>query len=469
MNLSLESLNYKITNKFDYVLCIGKYLYDVLNDCINYSQNVKPNDNIKKKAKRKLEAQDYIYTDVDKYELLKLINLISKTVLNVEDAYVNFTSGSSNIFCEYYKIIDANNSSNKVKAKDLLDEFHAFVISENYIDLIDNSFTTFKKSYGKLETNKPFKIWVDLPGNVNPTELKYEIPCLSEVSNKSYNFGELKFKGVSYRNTIKRLLDLFNDAKITLTLKTKDVNYCDCGAKMILHSESSEMHCLLCGCINKLDGTVFEEAQYYNNQGQAVKTKKYDYNKHCIKCVNQIQAKEAINIPSEDIEKIDKKAVQDYTRVGVLRSMENMKCAQVRQWLKSLKLTKYNPHAPLIRKIITSMHGPAATPPQLITEEEELILLDFSKALAVFEEVVEDKEILLRIGKKKIKNKPFYQHILLKILCIKMEEDPRLKKLIECIHFQSSATINKNDIIWRRICVKLNYKYEPTDRTILLD
>ena len=150
--------------------------------------------------------------------------------------------------------------------------------------------------------------------------------------------------------------------------------------------------------------------------------------------------------------------------------MSNMKCKQIREWLKDYKLTtKWNDHAPLIRKVITSLHGESITPPQLTKEEEEEILIDFSYDMQLYEELSKQNDILHLIDKDKIKNKPYYPFGLLKVLCRILKDDRRLKGLIECIHFQSNQTNVKNDKIHKIICQIRGKKYEPTDKTILID
>jgi len=276
---------------------------------------------------------------------------------------------------------------------------------------------------------------------------------------------------LKFDDTIAKILRLYDEHKFILLNKTTTLNECGCGNnKMNIYADKSEIMCIICGCLIKVVGTVFEDNTNNNNTITTTKTKKYDYNKHCVKTFNQILAQEPVNLTDVDRDKIDTRVVKDFTRGGITRPISGLSCRQLRRIFKDLSLSKLNANAPTIRKIITSLHGDAVIPPQPTTEEKEKVLRHFSKAMSIYEDLIQDPKILNQIGKKKIKNKPLYQYILMKILCNMFERDPRLPGWIDCIHFQSQNTINKNDIFWRHICPKMSKKFKPTptDRTILL-
>ena len=189
--------------------------------------------------------------------------------------------------------------------------------------------------------------------------------------------------------------------------------------------------------------------------------------------MDQIQAKENKAFAEAELDKLNAKAKLFYTKNGRLRSMHSMKCKNIRDWLKELDLTGYNQHAPLLRKIVTSQNGTSIVPPQLKFEEEQRILVLFSQAMDIYDEFMEEK--MANSSKKSRSNKPYYPYVLFKILCIVLPPGRRQRGLIECIHLQSDGTLKNHDMIWEEICVRMqkrgekDFKYQPTDRTVLID
>jgi hypothetical protein len=306
----------------------------------------------------------------------------------------------------------------------------------------------------------------DIVENIRDPDKSFNQANWIEDLEISPNLGRMTIS-----DTIQKLQENYEDNSITIVIKSKPINNCDqCGAKMNVYPNNSEMRCDGCGNTITLPGTVFEDSQFYNQQGQCTKHKKYDPNRHCERWVNQIQARENSTIPSRVIDRVNKKAIQEYTRNGKLRPMNDMKCHQVRKWLKEEGLATYNDHAALIRKIITGLNGDSIIPPQLTVEESQELLMHFSRAMDIYERVSKREDILQLLGKNKIRNKFYYPYGLLKILCAKMRRDPRLPGLLECIHIQSTNTITKNDKIWKEVCKEhQDYDYEPTDRAVILE
>ena len=71
---------------------------------------------------------------------------------------------------------------------------------------------------------------------------------------------------------------------------------------MSIDSYLSAMVCEKCGMINEMLGTVFEDDQFYYQEGNRSKHGTYDPSKHCKFWVERIQARENTEIPSEIIE-----------------------------------------------------------------------------------------------------------------------------------------------------------------------
>ena len=231
---------------------------------------------------------------------------------------------------------------------------------------------------------------------------------------------------------INKLNEQYNRITIKINKKTKDIKICpNCSQKMTIFPELSELRCGVCSFILQLDGAIFDDSQFYTQQ--VVKVKEYVSTKHCDKWIKCIQTKENRLIPPIVINKLDALAVAHFTRKDKLQSMQGISCSLIRAWLKDscnekgTKLTNFNNHAALIRRMITALHGDAVIPPQLSYDEEEKLLLDFSRAMAEYDN-------------------------------------------IECIHIQSDDTLVDNDVIWGVICNRIpDFIYEPTDRNFIFE
>lgn len=477
MNYTIDLLHYKITAKFDYLVEIGLYLKNVTNEFHKYI--IAKNNELKVNSEKNIKKEEYISLNFEQTYFL-IISELDKLISEIEILYIRYNDATSSIMSEYYDLIMKSDTSDdpsiKLEIKEKFDEYQQSITTKNFVNLLDHHCSTYKKLVDKINNIPEFKNFLNLNNNINlenfliiNSKFSYTEYSNSNISNNIPNDILLK---LSFKETIEKFIELYDENKIVFQVKLKIINECECGSKMIMNSTTSYKVCEGCGYEIYMPGTVFDDSQFYNQQGQCSKHKKYDSNRHCDRWIKQIQATEDISgaLFNEVVDKLDKRAIKEYTKDGKLRSMKNMKCKQIREWLKDYRLTtKWNDHAPLLRKAVTALHGEAVVPPQLTKEEEEDILIDFSCDMNLYEELSKQEKILQLIDKKKIKNKPYYPFGLLKVLCQKLKNDSRLMGLIECIHFQSSQTNVKNDKIYKVICEKRNKIYEPTDRTILVE
>ncbi len=252
----------------------------------------------------------------------------------------------------------------------------------------------------------------------------------------------------SHQNVLIMLLSKYNNSTIIQSISTISYNKCsNCNKDMKMISISSEMVCTECGQTTVLSGTVFEDEQFYYQEGQRSKHGSYDSTKHCKFWIDRIQARESKTIPESVINSIKKNI-----RYNNIKNVEELTCEEIRKYLRQTKNTSYNEHVPLIRKIITGI-----TPPQLTDEEVQLIILLFSKSVKVYEKVKP-------FNKMNVMYHPYpiykiIEHIL---------KDPKMKKrkndILSCIHLQSRETLIDNDETWEDMCKYLNIEYIPTDR-----
>lgn len=497
MNSTVESIHQKILIKFDSLIDSGIYLELIIKKFseIKNINLIESNNFSEINNSIPLESSGLNFPENFKKKKIIKINFnliiiqvyseIQKIQKDLKESYIKYISVSAPILTELANIkinpeLDPDIDKPEINPNEIIqiDKFEQVITSLNFIDKLDKIYFYLKIVLDKLNINPEFKEYLN--------SKNFYIKTGTRLGFDNYNFLEIDdlkdefvgsrtgmISGKDFRNVfLQRMFEIYEENVISFPIKLKSITDCECGSKMIIDTSTSNKICETCGCEVYLPGTLFEEPQHHNNQNPLTnRNKRYDSNRHCERWIKQIQGTEDISGPAFNkvIERLDRRAVKEYTRDGRLRSMEGMKCAQIREWLKEYKLTtKWNDHVPLLRKTITGLHGKAVSPPQLTKEEEEDILMDFSLDMNLYEELAKKKEILQLIDKNKIKNKPFYPFGLLKVLCQKLKGDPRLQGLIESIHFQSQPTNVKNDQIHKIICQIRGKDYEPTDRTILL-
>jgi len=241
-----------------------------------------------------------------------------------------------------------------------------------------------------------------------------------------------------------RSLSDFDNVAIDIDCTDKLSESCICGASGKIESKTSESICK-CGKIEKLKGIVFEDEQFYYQEGQRTKHGKYDPTKHCKFWVDRIQARESAEIPESLIRAVKSKVRRDNIW------LENLTCGIIRGYLKELKKTRYNDHVPLIRKTITGIE-----PPQLTDHELKLVYVYFGRVMQIFNKTKPDKTF----------NSPYHPFFVYKILeqiLKKPENKQRKDEILACIHLQSRDTLINHDIIWAPICKEIpEFTYIPT-------
>lgn len=467
MSGTVETLHHKFISKLNTLEDLGQYVHEAV---ISYEQSEYFSDEITEvpKATNYLKYMDMTIKN-NRSTKSKNQEKIDSLVIDIARLKVIYNTGVTPILAKYY---------NTSETYELHRQYKTFVASENVLDKMDwvmHEIQSLVQSLNKTKFNLFSK------NHVHEEALVYceagmdnVMQALQElIENEPDRVTEVNVY-TNFYDVVQNYVEQYEQIKPHMSIEREIIDVCDlCNGKMTIFQDTSELRCDVCGNIMTLEGTVFEDNQFYTQQGQCTKHKKYDARRHCKKWMDQNQAKENKTFPQEDVDAINEKAQAYYTRNGKLRSMRGLKCKQLREWLKELGLTKYNQNTPLLRKIITSQNGKAVIPPQLKYDEEQKILALFSRAMDVYDQLMEEK--ITDTSKKRRNNKPYYPYVLFKILCIVLKPGARLRGLIECIHLQSDTTLKNHDIVWKQICQRLqdegekSFIYAPTDRTILID
>lgn len=334
---------------------------------------------------------------------------------------------------------------------------------QNKLKYMENTYSKIKNNY-EMEVIDVLAEYYDISTNICAKE-QVEDTYGMYITSENYtdkleqciNFIEALFdhvkpvshkKSKKHRRKIQKLMALINKfkrSKIFTNIKQIDYDQCRCGVKMKIFPNTSELVCPTCGETIMLYGTVFEDTQFYNQEGQRSKHGCYDPSRHCKFWVNRIQAKENTDISKNCIDQV----IYCIRRDGIT-DCRRLLCGQLRLYLKETRNTDCNDHIPLIRKIITGV-----VPPQLTQEELRQLYNLFDKSVNAFE--------LIKPPDKS--NTMYYPYIIYKILDLILKDGIRKKRILECIHLQSRDTLIANDNSWENICnIVTDLEYRPTDR-----
>ena len=327
--------------------------------------------------------------------------------------------GSINIITKYFSILnDYKNINDLIKKNKLVHERDLCYV--NYNDFIKNE--NFMTKLNRLYTIiKNFINYIGFNNNIDPT-------IIQSLHNEL-----LIYTNTSINNNIKAIYD---------------ETCCVCLFKMEADPITSSSICKKCGISNELPGTIFDDDQCYNQDGQRIKHGTYDPAKHCRFWVDRIQARENTEIPEPIIKDIKKCITNDRIKVK-----EQITCSQIRIYLQKTHNSKYNEHIPLIRKIITGI-----TPVQLTDDELQLIYFYFDMIIHIFDEIKPQ-------GKSNCPYHPYFIYKIIEQILTKETDRIRRYSILSCIHLQSRETLISNDLIWHPICKRIpEFIYIPTDR-----
>lgn len=346
-----------------------------------------------------------VYSDSD-FIVSSDMSLTNDDLLELKNIYYD----------NYYTCVKFKYSTPSVRhrgrgRKDISSQFTQFTIMSNIVDTLD-SFVEYMSEFIDVYASE-----------------------LASVGMKSVD-----------NNTIRRLHSKYCKVYTEQQLKEELYDVCDCGNRMIIQSNTSEMICVKCGKITMLLGSVTEESQLFAQEGNRVAHGSYDPTRHCKFWIERIQAKESTVIPDEYIERL-----RSSIRRDKLTNLKNITVQQFRMYLKQNDLTKLNDHIPLIKKIITGY-----IPPQLTHREQQLLFIYFDKATKTYD--------IIKPSNKK--NSLYYPFLIYKIIDLIIQDEEKKKGLLGCIHLQSYETLIDNDRIWHSIC-KHNrcFEYRPTNKT----
>lgn len=226
-----------------------------------------------------------------------------------------------------------------------------------------------------------------------------------------------------------------------------EYNVChDCAQEMSVDADTSELACAGCGKVRVLVGTVFDDAQFYNQEGQKAKSGSFNPNRHYRFWMDRILARE----PEEELGDKDDpentcgEKLLAHLRGIVRRDRKILRLLTVddtRTMLRETGQTDLNKNVPLIMRRLTGV-GPPSLAESLCQRVEKL----FSKAIEIGE----------RVRPADRTNRNYYPYYIYKILDAILEEgDLENRRVLYYIYMQGQDTLDKNDREWEEICAEL--------------
>lgn len=241
-----------------------------------------------------------------------------------------------------------------------------------------------------------------------------------------------------------------------------------CGYEMAVDAGRSALRCTdpSCGVIQTLVGIVFDDSQFYNQEGQKAKSGTFNPNRHFHTWWTHILARE----PEEEIgdkdnpdnqygELLIKSLAKIVQRDGLILRLLTVN--DVRAMLREIDRTDLNKNVPLILKKLTGV-GPPHLSEAIAVRTENL----FTKAI----EVSDALEMAARSDGSTLRvNRNYYPYYISRVLeAILPVDDYESRRVFYYIYVQSKDTVEADDANWELICESLGeeIKYRPTDRSL---
>jgi hypothetical protein len=225
-----------------------------------------------------------------------------------------------------------------------------------------------------------------------------------------------------------------------------DESFIDPGSDVCTHckipyeieEKTAEYICKNCGRLEKMSGVVFEDDQFFYQEGQRTKHGKYDPIKHAKLWLERIQAKETTDIPVVVLNAIKSCIKRDQLW------LDRITCDVIRKYLKQIKKTQFNNHVPLIRKLVTGKE-----PSQLTEHETQLVYMYLGIAVHLFAKI---KKGLAGSVKNDCPYHPYFIYKIIEQILNKPKDELRKRDILSCIHLQSRETLIEHDRAWFAIC-----------------
>ena len=203
--------------------------------------------------------------------------------------------------------------------------------------------------------------------------------------------------------------------------------------EMVLNEVEGNLICEDCGYTEYI--VIDSDKPSYKDPPPEATYFAYKRINHFNELLNQIQAKESTEIPTEVFDKIQLEIKKE--RITDLSKLTNEK---IRSYLKKLRLNKYYEHVP---HIINKLNG--LPPPILTRDVEEKLRIMFREIQGPFMEIRTK-------GRKNFLNYYYVFHKFVQLLGL-----DKYKSIFPLL--KSRDKLHQQDLMWKKICEKVGWEY----------
>ena len=257
------------------------------------------------------------------------------------------------------------------------------------------------------------------------------------------------------QNIIKVNLQKFNKLPKYETLEKpiEEIMKCkNCGETMVINQNNNEFECI-CGIVKNLEGSSYEEQSYTDGQPSTMHKTNYLKAGHSLKWLMQSQSRENFDFPdgSDPTKPNIIIEIKKQFLIDSIFDKRQVNCEIMRKCLKTIGMTEYNSHIPLLIKETTGK-----MPFQLSQQEFDSVITDIVTILEIIGELADG-------------NSPYHPFLLLKIIEQKLPEKNRIDKyrkanIILYFHIQTENTLKEKDQLWSVVCDHMpGYVYQATN------
>jgi len=236
----------------------------------------------------------------------------------------------------------------------------------------------------------------------------------------------------SVANTVTQL----STKKLSNPVKQVKYEYC-CSEKMIQLANSSELYCKKCNNTFDIKGVVFDDMQFYSQDGKKSKHGKYFCNKNLKNWLDHILCRAKPKIPDAGRELIAEKIRRD--KRGEPGKAVGLTIQHIIAYLKEGGLAKYNMDSAYLLSIFTGKF-----PPYINDTEYCQLLAHYKLILDTLTEISKNKH-----------NTEYCPYYIAKLIEMLWPDDTEKMRILHYIHHKKQATIYQLDHgQWKMICEK---------------
>ena len=268
---------------------------------------------------------------------------------------------------------------------------------------------------------------------------------------------------------LQRLIDVYPRGAAAADGSAQAVDYesCPaCGSETSVDAVRSSLRCRSadCGAIRELVGTVFDDLQFYSQEGQKAKSGTFSSNRHYVFWWTHLLATEPETEIGDknDIDNLCGEKLIARLRTLVVQERKTLRLltvADMRSMLSRLGQSSLNKNIPLLLKKLTGV-GPPAIPEEISVRAENL----FTKVV----EAVRRIRPPVRLGGAAADrvNLNYYPYYLFKILDFLIPDNrDGYRRILYYIYVQGKDTVENIDVLWEQVCDEIGeIPYRPTDR-----